>query len=274
MVRQKNRSTDNQYLPKKYKITHFVRETPAVFTITIDAKMNHEPGQFVQVTLPGIGEAPISICSHSDKYIKLNIREIGNVTDKLAKLKKGDSIFVRGPYGKGFPMKTLSGNNLILIGGGCGVAPLRGIIEYVEQHRKDFADITFFLGYRTDNDIIFKRDLDRWNSKYKIEVTIDEGAHTHFCYDTKGGFITDALKVSSITNSNCVVFLCGPPLMMKYSVEILKQKGFHDDQLFISAERLMYCGIGICCHCMIHGKFTCTDGPVFRYDEIKDYVND
>ena len=204
----------------------------------------------------------------------LTIREIGNVTKSLSKLKKGDIVHIRGPYGHGYPMKSLKGNNLIILGGGCGVAPLRGIIDYVEQYRSDYKDITLFLGYRGPNDILYAKEIELWRKKYHLNVTIDQNQHGEFCYDAKTGFVTEALKSSNMNNENKIVFLCGPPVMIKLAIDILKQKGFHDDQLFISAERLMYCALGVCCHCMIHGKFTCLDGPVFRYDEIKGFKND
>ncbi|MFH1401149.1 MAG: FAD/NAD(P)-binding protein [Nanoarchaeota archaeon] len=266
--------SENPYQPKAYKVLDYFRETPDNFTITIDMKVKHDPGQFVQVSLPGVGESPISICSDSDQFIKLNIREVGNVTKALGVLKKGDTVFVRGPYGKGYPMKDLKGNDVLIIGGGCGVAPLKGIIDYLENHRSDFKDIQMFLGYRTPDDIIFSRELEQWRKKYHVRVTVDKNAKGQFCYDAKEGFITDALKESDISTDKKVVFVCGPPIMMKFVIELLQKKGFHDDQIFISAERLMYCAIGVCCHCMVRGKFTCMDGPVFRYDEIRECKND
>ncbi|RMF54544.1 hypothetical protein D6745_04980 [Candidatus Woesearchaeota archaeon] len=269
-----NLTEENPYVPKPYKVTDFYRETSDTFTITIDMKVKHDPGQFVQVTLPGIGEAPVSICSDSDKYIKLNIREVGNVTRALAKLKKGDTLLIRGPYGNGYPMEVLKGNNLLIIGGGCGVAPLKGVIDYVENHRDDYQEVQLVLGYRSPDDIIFKRELAEWKNKYNLQVTVDKNPQSKFCYDAKVGFVTEYLKEAHLSNENKVVFICGPPIMMKFVIDILKEKGFNDDQIFISAERLMYCGIGVCCHCMIHGKFTCLDGPVFRYDEVKDFKND
>ncbi|HLC50218.1 MAG TPA: FAD/NAD(P)-binding protein [Candidatus Nanoarchaeia archaeon] len=264
----------NPYVPSLYKIIDYHKETSDIFTLTVAMKNSHEPGQFVQVSMPGFGEAPISICSDSRDFIRLNIREVGNVTNALSKLRKGDSVLIRGPYGKGYPMHKLKGNNLIIIGGGCGVAPLKGVIDYVENHRKDYKNVHLFLGYRSPDDIIFKRELEEWKKKYKMDITVDKNAHGKFCYDAKEGFITDSIKNSDLTNENKVIFICGPPIMMKYTIDALKQKGFHDDQIFISAERLMYCAIGVCCHCMIRGKFTCIDGPVFRYDEVKDLKND
>ncbi|MBR9699160.1 hypothetical protein GOV09_01745 [Candidatus Woesearchaeota archaeon] len=265
---------ENPYIPTPYKVLDFYRETPDSFTLTVSMKTKHDPGQFVQVSLPGIGESPISICSDSREHIKLNVREVGNVTRALSQLKKGDTLLMRGPYGKGYPMHHLKGNDLLIIGGGCGIAPLKGVIDYVENHRDDYGEVKMFLGYRSPNDVIFKRELKEWRKTYHLQVTVDENPHGQFCYDAREGFITEALKEAKLSNDKKIVFLCGPPIMMKFVIGILHQKGFNDDQIFISAERLMYCAFGVCCHCMIRGKFTCMDGPVFRYDEIKDFKND
>ncbi len=273
-IQKENCNNYNPYLPKQHRILDYHRETPDSFTIKIEMKNNHEPGQFVQVSVPGIGESPISICSDSREYIMLNIREVGNVTKALSKLKKGDNVFIRGPYGNGYPMKSLKGNNIIVIGGGCGVAPLKGVIDYVENHRKEYKDVILYLGYRSPDDIIFKREVEKWKKLYQVNLSVDKNAHGKFCYEATQGYITDLIKNSALNNENKIVFICGPPVMMKYVIDILSQKGFHDDQIFISAERLMYCAIGICCHCMIRGKYTCIDGPVFRYDEVKNLKND
>ncbi len=264
----------NPYLPKKYKIINYRQETPDNFTITVDMKISHDPGQFVQVSAPGIGESPISICSDSREHLRLNIREVGNVTKALSKLKKGDGVFIRGPYGKGYPMPKLKGNDIVIIGGGCGVAPLKGVIDYIENHREDYKDVILFLGYRSPDDIIFKSDIEKWKKLYEVNLCVDKNAHGKFCYEAKEGFVTESIKNSGMNNENKIVFICGPPVMMKYIIDILSEKGFHDDQIFISAERLMYCAIGVCCHCMIRGKYTCIDGPVFRYDEVKNLKND
>ena len=267
----------NPYLPKPYKVLSFFRESPANFTLTIDMKGKHAPGQFVQVSLPGYGEAPISICSDSEKYLQLNVREIGHVTTALAKMRKGGTIFLRGPYGKGYPMEMLKGNSIIIIGAGCGVAPLRGVLEYIEHHRADYREVHLFLGYHSLDDVLFKKELEQWKEHFTIHMLISEQQHDpnlHLCYEGEHGHVTDALKSAHLSNHNKVVFICGPPPMIKDVIGVLKENGFNDDQIFISAERLMYCALGVCCHCMIRGKFTCIDGPVFRYDEIKDFRND
>ncbi|PIN70815.1 hypothetical protein COV94_01190, partial [Candidatus Woesearchaeota archaeon CG11_big_fil_rev_8_21_14_0_20_57_5] len=143
-----------------------------------------------------------------------------------------------------------------------------------EQHRDDYKAVLLFLGYRSPDDIIFSRELQEWEQQYHLSVTVDQNPHEQFCYNAKTGFVTEALKHTDISNTNQVAFVCGPPVMMKFVIDILHQKGFNDDQIFVSAERLMYCGIGACCHCMIKGKYTCIDGPVFRYDEIKGTDHD
>jgi anaerobic sulfite reductase subunit B len=273
MAKQKT-TVENPYLPKPYKILEFHRETSDSFTVKADMEIDHDPGQFVQVGLLGIGECPISICSDSREYIQLNIREVGNVTIALSKLEQGDTVFIRGPYGKGYPMRYLKGNSLLIIGGGCGVAPLKGIIDYAENHRRDYKDLTLLLGYRSPDDILFQRELLEWKNRYNLQVTVDQNTHGKFCYGAKEGFVTDALESMDISNNNQIAFVCGPPVMMKFVIRSLKDKGFNDDQIFLSTERLMYCALGVCCHCMIKGKFTCVDGPVFRYDEIKDLENE
>lgn len=264
---------ENPYVPKPTKILEYHRESPDNFSITLDLRIKHDPGQFVQISLPGIGESPISICSYSQENLRLNIREVGNVTKAIGKLKRGDVVFIRGPYGRGYPMSILKGNDVMIIGGGCGVAPLRGIIEYIEHHREDYKQVYLYLGFRSPDDILFKREMDHWKIKYNLNMSVDM-LPPGTCFDGKVEFVTKLLEESQLTNHEKVVFLCGPPKMMDIASSILMKKGFHEDQIFVSAERLMYCAEGICCHCMIHDKFCCKDGPVFRYDELKGYKND
>lgn len=267
---------ENPYLPSEFKVINFERESPDNFTLTVDFRHSHEPGQFVMVSLPGIGEAPISIASYSKDSLCLNIREVGSVTNNLAKLRPGDSVFIRGPYGRGYPMKFLVGNNIVLIGGGCGVAPLRGVIEYIAKNRSQFADVDLFFGYRSVHDVLFKKELASWKQHYNTMISIDKGTESDSksCYDARIGFVTEHLKNACFNNENRVAFLCGPPKMMELAVSALRDKGFHNDQIFVSTERLMQCAVGKCGHCMIQEKYTCENGPVFRWDEIEGCRND
>lgn len=256
-----------QYLPKKVRIIEKKEETPEYFTIKLGAKLKHEPGQFIQIGIPGIGEAPISIASYSKDYISLTIRRIGNVTDALSELNKGDYVFIRGPYGKGYPLRDCKGRDIILISGGSGLAPLKSAVEFIEEHRKEFRQVTMFIGFRNADEVLLKKNIKEWIKKYNVNLALDNDVG-RLCFNARICFITNTLEESAISPKNKIVFMCGPQIMMKKSIDILKNKGFRENQIYFSAERLMYCGIGVCCHCMIKGKFACKDGPVFRFDKI------
>ncbi|MBU2561370.1 MAG: FAD/NAD(P)-binding protein [Nanoarchaeota archaeon] len=265
--------TENPYLPRPTKITMVRRESTDCFLIRTDLKSKYEPGQFFQVSIPGIGEAPISVASYSQDFLDLNVREVGNVTKHLAKLKRGDTLFIRGPYGKGYPMEKLFGKSIVLIGGGSGVAPLKGILTYVDKHKDSFGDVMIYFGFRTPDDILFKEEMKQWRRKYQLNISVDKNPKkARISCDVC--FITNLVEKAKMNPENKVVFICGPPVMMKITIELLKNKGFKEEQIYISTERLMKCALGVCGHCMIHGKYTCLDGPVFRYDEISQDRND
>jgi len=258
----------NPYIPEQAKILDVRRLTFDTNIYRINHKIKHDPGQFVQVSLLGIGECPISICSHSNKYIDLCIRDVGNVTKFIHKLKKGDSIFVRGVYGHGYPMEMLENKDVIVIGGGTGVAPLRSVIEYLENNTKMFGDIYIFLGFRSPDDILFKNDTKRWNKKFKLILTVDKAPRT---YKGKVGYIMPLLEKEKFNIEHSVALTCGPPIMIKFVLQSLKKIGFSDDQIYVSYERLMHCGIGKCGHCAMSGHLVCQHGPVFNYSIAKDF---
>jgi sulfite reductase subunit B len=266
------------FKPEYKKIIYYKRETSNSFTIRLDWKLKHGVGQFIFCSLPGIGEAPISICSYNSDYVELNIMEVGNVTKNLAKIKKGDKLLVRGSYGTHYPMKDLVGNNLIIVGGGCGVAPLKGVIEYVLENRSDYKDVDLYLGYRSPSNTLFEEHINNWKEQLNVNISFDkfpdEEKSLPICSLGNEGFITNLVKEKVVDNNHKVVFLCGPPIMIEKTIEILMNKGFNPDQIFFSAERLMYCGIGKCGRCMIHGHYTCLDGSVFRYDQLKEFKDD
>ena len=260
--------TKNYLKHQLVKIIGKTEESPDTVTFRVDWQVKHDPGQFIEISIPGVGEAPISFCSYNDTYCEFNVRLAGNVTKAIHRLEVGDMMQVRGPFGHGYPMQYFIGNHLLFIGGGCGVAPLKGIIEYVEQHRAEFKDVDLYFGYRSRDDILFKHLLDDWEKQFKLHVTIDHDAGD-FSYSCPTGFVTQAIQDDPISPENKLVFICGPPIMMDKTVPLLLKKGFHEDQIWVSAERHMKCCTGKCGHCMIHGKYACKDGPVFRYDELK-----
>ncbi|MFH1848804.1 MAG: FAD/NAD(P)-binding protein [archaeon] len=263
----------NPFIPEKKRVIYYHRETDDTFTIRLGWQLRHQPGQFVFCSLPGIGEAPISICSYSGDYVELNIREVGNVTKALSKIRKGSDLLVRGPYGVPYPMSEFEGKDIIIIGGGCGVAPLKGVIAYVETREKDYGRICLFFGFRSPEDVLFRKEISRWQKRFDISISFDKIA-AKSCYGGKQGFVTQMVNEKITGPENAVALICGPPIMIEKTAEILTAKGFRENQIYISAERLMYCGIGKCGRCMIHGKYTCLDGAVFKYDELQGYKDD
>lgn len=278
-------SNNNPYLPVRVEVDEYFREGPDSFTLTVpwDSRGGAEglmtkpylPGQFVMVSLPGIGEAAISICSHSEDIMKLNIREVGSVTENLGRLAEGDRLFIRGPYGRGYPMEELQGRDIIMVGGGTGVAPLKGALDYISGKRGAYGKVTLLFGFRSEEDIRFRRELTGWASDYDLTVSFDTLKDKKTApFGGNEGFVTEFLKVLQIDTSNSAVFTCGPEVMMELTAGILKDKGLGEESIYLSTERLMQCGIGKCGHCMIRSYYSCEDGPVFSYDEIGRFADD
>ncbi len=252
---------------KFYPVNKITKQTDDEYLLKFNVPIEHDPGQFMQLSLPGIGEAPISICSYSKNYFEMSVRMVGNMSTHICKLKEGDFIGIRGPYGKGYHLKQFEGNNVIIIGGGCGTAPVRGIIEYILKDRYNFKKVDIFFGFREQKNILFENEYDDWKKAgMDIDIVLSE-PHDH--PTAKHGLLTDIIDSPATNdNSNKIVFVCGPPPMIKAVCNALLEKGFNMNQIYISEERQMKCAVGRCGHCMINGKYCCTDGPVFRYDEL------
>lgn len=262
----------NVYLPQPVVVLENLRETAENFRLTLDIALKNEPGQFVQVSLLGIGEAPISIASWGREHLTLHIREVGMVTRALGQTKPGDKVFLRGPYGRGYPMQEAKGKNLILAGGGCGVASLKGVADYIRSNRSDFKEVLQFVGYRNADEVLFRDFIDEWRESTHLFVSLDT-FKLGTCFDATEGFVSDLLRETDFPIEDTLAILCGPPIMMKLCGEVMLSKGLREQQVFVSEERLMYCATGTCCHCMIGSKFTCRDGPVFRWDELKEHAS-
>ncbi|MFO8016927.1 MAG: FAD/NAD(P)-binding protein [Candidatus Woesearchaeota archaeon] len=259
------KSMKNPYLPEKFRISRVIRETHDTSTFRVDFDRKNMPGQFFEASVIGVGECPISVCSHSKDHIDLCIRNVGNVTNAIHKLKAGDSIWLRGPYGKGYPMEEMYGRDICLVGGGTGAAPLRGVLEFIESHREAFGDVNIFLGFRFPHDMLFSRDYKRWDKKFSLNLTVDKAEKG---WKGNVGVVTNLIDKAELSRDSAAA-VCGPPVMIKFVMQSLRKQSIPDENVYISFERLMSCGLGKCGHCEVGGKYICRDGPVFRYDKAR-----
>jgi sulfhydrogenase subunit gamma (sulfur reductase) len=266
---------DSTYRLKKAKIlqTKKLTANEMLFEVALaDGEvLDHEPGQFVMVSLLGIGEVPISVCSSPTKRdsFELCVRAVGKVTRSLHKLKAGDEIGIRGPYGKGFPIGILEGNDLLLIAGGLGLAPLRSLITYVLDNRRDFGKVHLLFGCKEPKEMLFSDELEKWNERTDLHYacTVDRAAPE---WAGNVGVITTLIPGVDIEPARTFAAVVGPPIMYNFVIKELISKGIPARQILLSFERNMKCGNGKCGRCQIQNLYCCQDGPVFNYEKIKN----
>ncbi|MFH1353100.1 MAG: FAD/NAD(P)-binding protein [bacterium] len=241
-------------------------------SFTSGSVFDYKPGQFAQVSLPGTGEAPISITSSpsSRGFLEFTIRAAGKLTREIHKLKQGGVLYIRGPYGNSFPFNEVKGMNLFFIAGGIGLPPLRSLINEVLASRSDFGGISILYGAKTPDELCFKNEIERWRKIPGIGVflTVDSPDKG---WRGNTGVVTALCDISGMKPSCGAVFICGPPVMIRFVLEKILSAGFKEKDIYITLERYMKCGIGKCGHCNIGGKFVCMDGPVFTYKQIKEF---
>lgn len=233
---------------------------------------NCMPGQFVQLWIPGAGEAPISVCSGSvDGSLELCVRKAGRVTSALFNLVEGDWVGLRGPYGEGFPVEAYKGRDLVLIAGGLGVAPIRSLWQYILDHRDEFGKLVVIYGMRHSQLLLFRQEFKLLLRRPDMHVYIAAEEIVGPDLPTVSwqvGRVTDMIKMAEI-DDQFLAAVCGPPVMYKYVVSELLNKGLKDKNIWLSLERHMKCAVGKCGHCFVGGSFTCRDGPVFRMDTLR-----
>ncbi len=264
------------YKPMKGRLleARMLTDKEKFFSIELEGKINlgHEPGQFVMVSIFGVGEAPISICSSpTDKgHFDLTVRNVGTFTNALHKLEKGDVVGIRGPFGKGFPIDTMFGYDLVIIAGGLGIVPLRSLIRYVTENKKDFGNIKILLGCRTPKELLFREETKEWmrRSEIKFNCTVDKADSE---WTGNVGVITTLIPGVDINPARIYAVVVGPPIMYRFVIAELLKKNIPDHQIIVSLERRMRCGLGKCGHCQIEGVYVCQSGPVFTYAQLKDF---
>jgi len=233
-------------------------------------ELGHKPGQFVEVSLFGIGEAPISISSSPTKKgsFELAIRATGNVTNALHRLDKGATVGIRGPFGNGFPLDEFRGKDVLVVAGGLGLFPLRSLINYIRDNRADFGRLTVLFGCRAPAERLFNDELCKWQDCKDTEFleTVDVGDDS---WTGSVGVITTLFPKIDIEPSNTYAVAVGPPIMYRFVIAECVKKGIPEDQIILSLERRMKCGVGKCGHCQINNVYVCQEGPVFTYAELK-----
>ncbi len=265
---------EDAFYPFPTRVHRTRREAKDVFTFELDPAapggFSFAPGQFNMLYAFGVGEVPISVSGHADKPERLvhTIREVGPVTRALGKLRAGDFVGVRGPFGKPWPIREHRGRDVVLVAGGIGLAPLRPVIYEVLSNRAQYRRLSIVYGARSPDDLLFKRELMSWAERrdMQFDVTVDR-ADAHWTGTT--GVVTRLLGRLYARPERAVAFICGPEVMMRFAGRELINGGFDPELVYVSAERSMSCGVGTCGRCQLGPHFICKDGPVFRYDRIR-----
>jgi len=270
---------NNIYLPKIIKVISTNRESADTHLIRFkfasaadQREFNFLPGQFMQVGFAGWGECPISICSspyESEKYFELAIRDVGQLTHKLNGLMIGDEVLARGPFGNGFDVDRFTNKNLLIIGGGCGFVPLRPLIVDFLSGRLISRKMQIFYGCLNEDTLLFKNQYKDWTKHAELDVILDKPSAK---WQGEKGMITELIKKKEIT-PDTVVVMVGPPVMYKFAIKELEKKLIKPENIWLSLERKMYCGLGVCQHCAIGPYYVCKDGPVFSYSQLKSIPN-
>ncbi len=268
----------NEYLPHPARIESIQREsfdTQTFKVIFVDEKLaksfNYKPGQFMEISLLGMGEAPISITSSPSRKgcLEFTIRAMGKLTRAINQLKRGNVLYLRGPYGNSFSLEEVKGKDLYFIAGGIGLPPLRSVINTVFDKRENFGKVKILYGAKTPDELCFKEELKVWQKFPNTELLLTVDTQDK---DWKGnvGVVTTLWEKTAMDGNQAIACVCGPPIMIRFVVQKLLESQFKEKNIHISLERYMKCGLGKCGHCNIGGKFVCIDGPVFTYSQIKE----
>lgn len=268
--------TEDIYLPMPASIvrTELLTELDRYIEIRLDnmSPLGHLPGQFIVLSVPGIGEAPISISSSPDRAdtFELVVRKVGRLTEALHALPAGAPVGIRGPLGTAFPVDSeLPGKDLLIICGGIGIVPVRSAIQYVLNRRADYGGITILYGARTPADRLFGDEIEQWRAMENVTYreTVDRADDA---WKGHVGVITTLLPDVPVSGVSTRTIICGPPIMYKFVITGLAARGVPLEHIYVSLERRMRCGVGKCGHCQINGLYACTDGPVFNYATLAD----
>lgn len=261
----------NPYLPRPYKLVSLKKETEIDYTFTFESADRMVGGQFMQLSMPGVGEAPISISDFDGTTMDMTIRKVGRLTDKIFEMKAGDHLFMRGPYGNGFDLTNYDGRDLVVIAGGTGLAPVKKTIAHYMANPQDVKSLEVLVGFKSPQDILFPQTLKEWSGKARTIITVDNPSEG---WDGETGLIPSHIAKFDLSNvAQKVAIVVGPPIMMKFTTLELIKQGFKEENIWVSFERKMSCGIGKCGHCKIDETYVCLEGPVFNYTKAKSLID-
>jgi len=264
----------NIYRPIEAEVTDIITETPTIKTIRFEPKepITFKTGQFVEITIPGAGEAPFTPSSKPSvkDMMEVTVMKTGKVTGKIHELTKGDTIGVRGPLGMGYPIDSFKGKEIVVVGGGCGFAPLRSLMYEFFERSGQFKKLYFRGGCKTPKELVFRNETSEWAERddLNFKLTVDAGDGK---WKGNVGVVTTILDDVEMDCAQGIAVVCGPPIMMKFATQKLLDMGFEENNIYLSMEKNMSCGVGKCGHCRIGTYYACKDGPVFTYDKIKDF---
>lgn len=260
-------------LPEPFRVARVNREAHDVVTLSLDASerpLPFHPGQFNMLYAFAVGEVPISFSGDpaDTGEIVHTVKSVGAVSDALCHLSEGAVIGVRGPYGQPWPMADLRGRDVVIIAGGLGMAPLRPVVYYLLHHRAEYAHVSLLVGARTPEDLLYHREIEHWKRRpdLHVETIVDKAGR-----EWKGriGVVTALLDGQPVDPQRTAALVCGPEMMMRFTVRELSQRGLPDDRIYASLELNMKCALGFCGHCQYGPNFVCKDGPVFRFDQLR-----
>jgi NAD(P)H-flavin reductase len=265
----------NPYMPIAATIDHIVEETPTIKTFGLrpEEPIAFQAGQFVELTVPGIGEAPFTPSSSPavTDQMEITIMRVGRVTDALHQMSVGDTLGIRGPYGKAYPIEEFRGREILIVGGGCGVGPLRALLFALFEELDQYPRILVRVGARTPHDMVFRDAAsNRWDKGEKVDVLVSVD-HAEAGWTGPVGVVTSILDEA---HQDChtkqgVAVMCGPPVMMKFVSQTLAERGYAPNDIYLSLERNMSCGLGKCGHCRLGPYHVCYDGPVFSCAQLQ-----
>ena len=262
---------NNLYMPFLSRIQKVIRHTDIEYTFRMHYVGEVKPGQFFEVSVPKYGEAPISVSGIGPDYVDLTIRKVGKVTNEIFENQEGKSLFMRGPYGNGFLPENYRRKELVIVAGGTGVSPVKGVIDYFGDHPEEVRSLTVIAGFKSPKDVLFKEDIKRWeDQEMNLTITVDAAEEPGWNVGLVTKYIPD---ITFENKENAAVIVVGPPVMMKFAVAEFKKLDIEDHQIWISQERKMCCGLGKCGHCRMGDTYICLDGPVFNYTEGKKLLD-